>query len=188
MCNRHGDFDDFFLYGADEALAGTNINYDLNLVLTGVDKEDPTWYFSPVANCTSDQKLDCGLRHAQVLVFQMISDLSSKNIEVEVEYRHSKNPNGEATVVTYSDSLIKTTLAPSLGAVIDVLYGIFQFQQCSFSLADAVRGVGEECLDNHGGGGGEPVSPQEDFPPVRKPRFEVVWFVTFESSFCQERV
>ena len=137
MCNRHGDFDDFFLYGADEALAGTNINYDLNLVLTGVDKEDPTWYFSPVANCTSDQKLECCLRHAQVFVFQMINDLSSKNIEVEVEYRHSKNTNGEATVVTYSDSLIKTTLAPSLGAVSDVLHGIFQFQQCTFSLASA---------------------------------------------------
>ena len=143
-----GDFDDFHLYGTDEAIAGTNINYDLNLVLTGVDREDPSQHFFPVTNMSSGQKLDCGLRHAQVLAYQMINDLNNKNIEVEVQYKHTEDANGQATVITYSDNLIKNTVGPALGAVADVLHEIFQFQQWSFSLADAIRDVGEECLDN----------------------------------------
>ena len=62
--------------------------------------------------------------------------------------KHTEDANGQATVITYSDNLIKNTVGPALGAVADVLHEIFQFQQWSFSLADAIRDVGEECLDN----------------------------------------
>ena len=144
---ENGDFDDYFEYAHDGMVTGSNISLDLTLVLNGVEQDDPTQFFPPVSNCNSDQQLDCSLRQGQVLLYQMVADLNDKNIEVAVEYAHSEMANGESIVTNYLDGFIKSTVFATTDNVRSCLQNIFQFQQTSGALSQAIRNLDEDMLD-----------------------------------------
>ena len=143
-----GDFDDYFEYDHSGLLVRSNISLDLTLGLNGVDQDDPTNFFPPVSHCSSDQQLDCALRQGQVLLYQMVADLKSKNIEVEVEYTHSQQANGDPIVTNYLDAFIKLNVFEAARDVRIYLHNIFQFQRISRLLARAIADLDEDVLDD----------------------------------------
>ena len=128
-------------------MAGSNISLDLTWGLNGIEQDDPMQLFYPVSNCNPDQQRDCSLRQGQVLLYQMVVDLNEKNIEVEVEYTHSEQPNGDPIVTNYLDGFIKSIVFDAINNVKTCLHSLFQFQQTSCVLSRAIGDLDEDMLD-----------------------------------------
>ena len=142
------DYDDFFNYDRNNNLSLSNLTTATSNVLSGVDSEDPSNFFTPFDHLERvDQPDEVALRPGIVLMCNLIQDLAIKGIRVQVEYRFGNDENGDQRLVIYEDAFLKGTLKDAFYEVKDCLHQIFLLQSKASQLADAIESVSDKTLD-----------------------------------------
>ena len=147
---RDHHIDDFFEYDDNGVIQGTGINYDMKHTLSGVCYSRPSQFYTPCDHIEYDlQPYEAILRPAIVKAVNMIQDLLSKRIEVEVQYTFGADfDTGDPHVVSYSNDTIKTKFYDAALKVAKVLNTIFNFQAKAEELADCLEALSEDKIEN----------------------------------------
>ena len=143
------DYDDFFDYDRNNTLSLASLTTAVCNVLSGVDSEDPSNFFTPFDQLDRvDQPDEVALRPGIVLMSNLIEDLAIKAIKVKVEYRYGTDANGEPNLVTYGDIFIKGTLKDAFSEVKDCLHQVFLLQTKAHMLSEAIENVNDKTIDD----------------------------------------
>ena len=141
---------DFFEYDEAGYVKEALLNYHLGHVLSGVCYEHPQKYIKLSLDSEVDQHED-SLRPAIMLALNMIRDLNNKSISLKVDYKYHEsdqdNVNNIETTTTYSSEFIHGVLYNSLTEVETILGKVYDFQNSASSLANGLKEINEEALE-----------------------------------------
>ena len=146
---QENEFDDLCDYNADGSIKGSRATFDPGVILCGVNHDNTENYFNPVGR---DKRTVGNLKYittrlSYVIGFEMLEDLRSRNIDIEVQYKYGERANGEQMSVTYDADLIYGSFYDGIEFAVNGMNKMYEFQCLGLDLAGCIDQVAEERLD-----------------------------------------
>ena len=139
---------DFFNYDASGFICGSKLANELRYVLSGVSRADCFEFFTPLDKVKGDLPAEIYLRPALVLLTDMLEQLQHSNVEVEINMTHGSPRTDNPVTTKFKSNLIFGVLLRNLKNITNVLNDLFLTQRAAQELAETLRGVENEQVDN----------------------------------------
>ena len=139
---------DFFNYDASGFICGSKLANELRYVLSGVSRTDCFEFFTPLDKVKGDLPAEIYLRPALVLLTDMLEQLQLSNVEVEINMTHGSPRTDNPATTKFKSNLIFGVLLRNLKNITNILNELFLTQRAAQELAETLRGVENEQVDN----------------------------------------